>query len=163
MTHLKLTEFTKLSSLSLPYLDVILDEVFLVPNPKRIINIKDLAITSKLNIDDTIRRLRELYTLSQNLDYSHETILKLSSKAQKTLYIEASSTKQTPMHHFKPLKYLWSSDFKIILQEIKNDKTLSIIICPNGKRSFSAAMYLRNLGYSNLFILKNGYESLQKA
>lgn len=153
MKSIKLTKNTNLSELKLPYLSVILDESFLIPEAKEIKTIGDLSLKSGVSLDETRRRLEEFRRLSNGIEYDNEK----PSSLQDFIYLDVSahSSKAELKPEYTPAISLWEENFQKILPSLKEQESKILVLSKDGKRGFSAAMYLRRLGFKNIFIMKS--------
>ncbi len=146
---MKITEETLLEELKLPYLETILEEVFLLDSHQSLKTVGELSSKSGLLLDETKSRLSKLQKQSKNIQYKGEL-----PPAGECIYLDVSLEKMSLGKSFQPLKHLCDHEFKNGLLELKKSEHLILVLSSQDTRSFSAAMYLRDQGFQNVFMLE---------
>ena len=154
---IKIPQNSKLCDLEIPFLDVVLEEVFLVSKTKTDLTIEELSSLSLLKIDEITRRLREIKRLSVGLEITRLKIKEL----EKPFYLEVSfpKAKKKLKKEFNPAFFLSESGFKDGLLKIKKHKGAIILISEELRKSFSAAIYLKQQGFTDIYTLKDPGEA----
>ncbi len=144
----KYNDSTLLSAITIPFFSVILEEVFLIPphldlnNPLYPQNLRDLANISFLKTDDVIRRLNYLEQMA--IKVTSFNLHKEKGGLHEEILLSLDGT--LPDGHQNQVRILDSKHFDTLMDSLKNAKAI-VIISQDTKKAFSAAMYLRDLGF----------------
>ena len=147
---MKITEETLLEELKLPYLETILEEVFLLDFPQSLKTVGELSSKSGLLLDETKNRLSKLQKQTKNIKYQGKI-----PPAGECVYLDVSLEKIRLGEPFQPLIHLCDYEFKNSLLEFKKSEKLILVLSSLDARAFSAAMYLRDQGFENVFMLES--------
>jgi len=146
---MKIIEETLLQELKLPYLEVILEEIFLLNPLHAPKTVGELSLRSGLLLEETKNRLSKLKEQSENIKYQGEI-----PPLEEYIYLDVSLEKTSLNESFQPLMRLYDAEFKDGLLKLKKTEKLILVISISETRSFSAAMYLRDQGFKNVFMLE---------
>lgn len=165
---MKFTPTTPLKSLELPHLHLVLQEVFNIP-----INIPfmqkhlpqgfqmetmgDLCQFSNLKEETVYKRMANVLSWNDGVEQTYHDFLRISEKnSQSYLLLDLREREEFENFHLKESQLFTPDDFAEIIEDIKKHNKLALVICPNGLRSYSVAMYFRQQGYPSVYCLKGG-------
>jgi hypothetical protein len=158
---------TKLQELSLPYLEVILEEIFLMPpaflGGERLdegATIGDLVAYSGIKEDEVKRRLRQLVSWSAGIMLSVERVKQLHVADPNDVVVldirNDISSADRMLDCAVPLR---AEDFESLFCECKAANKTLVILAESSSRAFSAALYCKEQGLDKVFALQSQRES----
>lgn len=153
MKTTKLTATTKLNELSLPFLEVILEEMFLLSSENSSLSIEELSQKTGMKLDDIKRRLSLILKEGSSLFVDLPKVKAMENPVFLNMTLVPTSRLIKPM--FKPEASLFERNFKERLLELKDSSSQKVLFSEDPKRSFSAGLYLRGQGFKNLYCLKD--------
>ncbi|MBC61402.1 MAG: hypothetical protein CMP11_03015 [Zetaproteobacteria bacterium] len=155
---------TKLKALELSCLDVVLEEIFFIWQASKNINsiktIADLSQICGLSPDEIMRRLRELIRCNESIKIDkinlHRLVKEKGHSLKDLICLDASFP-----HEKRPftgslgnVHFLWEENLSDFIKNLKVLSAAKLIFCSSGKRSYSAAMYLKRQGVNDLYYVK---------
>jgi hypothetical protein len=139
-----------LDAFNISYLDVVLDEIFLVPGAV-VRTTEELAEVAGMPVDDVERRLHEIETLASG---GVETpVLEAASAAH--LWIDPSPSHEAPRLERLPgwaaqcIVQIHASGWKVVHERIKA-ASQATVVAQTRKQAWSAAMWLRSRGLTHV-------------
>lgn len=157
---LKLELQTKIADIGLPFVDVILEEIFFIPpgnhlpEKPRPVTIYDLAKISARPEDAVLQKLREIQKL---MGTSHPVdpkavgqLLSVLSSSQAPCLLDVRMRLEdfyVPVPGALHLPSLQTEEYKAALEKDQP----CLVFSDDGRKAFSAAMWLREQGYRQAF------------
>ena len=170
----KITGDTLLAEFQFPYLRTVLEDVFLLP-PEELSSqplpktIHQLCKKSGFALDDSVRRLRDLYKLSQGIMLNQITIEEIQLIEYEFLWITRHSLpKQEILDSILKSEKTYSFISEILdfqgymdrllekyqnIRKTRGADTGLIILADTKKSAWSGALYLRQEGLLNCFAM----------
>lgn len=164
---------TPLSSLAIPYLDLVLDDLFLLPGPavfaalppQRLETIEDLILATGLEQGEVLDLLKGFMILSEGVAMKAQEVKRMDRSASfsdKCPILLDLRPKECADVNLNLRVQRWDDlDFYDFFQMLDASGRSIIAFCLDGKRSFSMAMHLRQKGIASAFFLEGGVKSLE--
>ncbi len=159
---LLLAAATPLAALDLPYLDVVLAEIFHVPPPALFpeaavpATIADLAAAGHMSVAEVVRRCSELQVLAQGIALTGAELAALAPEGRVLLDVRLTAGMRAAPAGAVVLADTSMAELWPRLQP----PVIPVALCETGARSFSAAMYLRQRGLGAARYLVGGLKAL---
>ena len=162
-----LTLTTKLSSLNIPHLGLVLEEAFSIPGSlltgvdpsKRIDTIKDLIDQSILAEDIILKRLEGVIKMSSDIEISCEALARhLAGDEPQPVILDVREKWEFDICHIEGSLLGRELELDAFIQNMRTSGKEVIAVCHHGVRSFSAAMYLKQQGIENVKSLAGGLD-----
>ena len=161
-----ITESTKLSDLKIPHLKMLIEEKFNIPcwqqgkSPYPVPNtVGDLASATDSDPSRIIKRIASLIRMVQTIELSMDELGDPNSLAGDFLLLDIRPSWSLDSNFIAGSRFLSAEDPGALVNEVKRAGKV-LLVCDKGFRSFSGALYLRELGQSKAFCLKGGIKSL---
>ncbi len=133
---------SKLHELGFPYLQVILEEVFLLPPPflgpsplAQEATVADLIAVSEMKSDEVLRRLRQLRKWSEGIVLSEQEVAELNN----VVVLELSD------------EFLRPQEFIELYHKIVNNHKTLVLYGKDSARVYSAALYCKEIGLKKVY------------
>ena len=167
----KLSDQSELYQLNLPHLDVVLEEVFSVPGahllgpfyrePRTIGDLKSISLLSSEKI---YTRLEEVILLAKDIECSANDFNRLQKnsvdEAVKILDVRVDRLLESPC--LQGAVSLDELDIQRFICESNDSGQHVVAVCQDGKKSFSAAMFLKKHGLKKIKFLSGGLNAYVK-
>jgi hypothetical protein len=152
---MKISPKTILADLKLPFLDVVLDEIFYIPPqslfpdlPAPPTTVAELAQRIQINEDRVVHLVREVWKQAQGVQLSQEEFDGMGPSA----YFLVSTGSDPVPPGLSPRYNLNQRFLQDHMEELKAAPK-TIVVSENVPQAFSAAMYLRSMGVDRAFFL----------
>ena len=120
--------------------------------------VSDLSRLSSMDVGEVIRRLRDLVALNEGIHYDPKSPFVFKEKGHIFLDVRPPSPDLT-LRRPKNVLALDQQRMDRLWQDIRLKNQTLVTICPDGKRSYSAAMYFRSLGHHNTYFFVHHLQS----
>lgn len=153
----------KLTDLGIPHLDLILVEIFQIPPPDLFPEVEqpktlgELAQMKGLSVAVLKEKLMSIREKALDIEVDVQTLKHLLAKGEIPILLDVREPWEFQIAHIPGSLLLASLSFPELLPTLKSASHV-VTICHHGVRSFSAAMYLRDLGMMQTQSLRGGVD-----
>ncbi len=164
MKEKKLTPDMLLRNLDIPYLDLILEEIFLLPGatlrkilpdcPPTPETVQDLIEQTQFGSEDVLRRLRDIKKLSCKVEIQSEDLLQISTHAETPILLDVRVRSEFNKGHLTGALCFAELVFDEFLEDVKKKNKTVITVGGSSEKNFSAAMFLKQNGVKKAYSLK---------
>lgn len=158
---------TSLSTLNIPHLGVVLEEVFSIPSAhltgvdplKGIVTIQNLIDQSILTEPTVWKRLEGVVRMSKGIEISCEELAeKLMNSEKRPIILDVREKWEFDICHLEDSLLHRELDLGGFIGELRVSEKEVVAVCHHGVRSFSAAMYLKQQGLNKVKSLAGGLD-----
>jgi len=166
-SNLIIDESTLLTSLPIPYLEVVLSEVFLImpkkcrtsqmtTYPERVC---EVAAESGIALEELLPKLRNICDISTVVSISAEILLEKLIDTDEVAVVDLRTRPLNDRDSWSKAYQVNDPNLGYLLQGLKT-KNEVICICDDGAKSYSGAMYLRGVGFTHSFFVLDGVQGM---
>ena len=161
-----ITEFTRLVDLNIPHLRMIIEEKFNIPCWQQGLSpypapdtVRDLASATDTSINEILKKIQTIKKLTHNIEIASRELGDINHISQNYFLLDIRPDWSLTSQFIRGSRFLSSENPTSLIAEVKRaDKVL--LVCESGFRSFSGALYLRELGQGKTYSLKGGLKAL---
>jgi len=156
----------KLDQLGIPYLDLVLEEVFLVPAGKTLaglVTLADLAQFCGREVARVASQVQGIQALSQGITISASELAAALRSSPRLVLLDLRQANEFAGGSIAGARRLAELDLPVFLADCRERKDGLVTLCQDGSRAFSAAMYLRSHGFAAVRSLSGGLAAWAQA